>query len=250
MNDSGEPLDVFACVVREQGRALVERVAASMAHAVASPLNVLELRLQKLQRAVGGATEDVEQALRAVHEQTRRLLDIVSHPAIQSRAARPRPESCDLREVIEPIVSFLLPSAQARDVALYYDVEPTTVVVPRPTVQMVVHDVVTYAVGRTSVGGEVSIHAKRRTTHRGRTPLDCVEFLVKFANAAKLSDRQLFEPWFSEDTDELADRILLARSCGAVRDHGGWFDPDAEPECFKMLWPLGPAPADSGGQNP
>jgi signal transduction histidine kinase len=250
MNGCGGPSGPFADVAREQGRALVERVAASMAHALASPLNVLELRLAKLRRVIIAGTDDVEQALRAVDEQTRRLIDLVSRPSLQARAARPRPERCDLRDVVEPILSLLGPAAQERSIALSLDIEPATVMVPLPTLRMIVLDIVSYAIGRTSMGGEVRIHVKRGPTHRHQAPMDCIEFLVKFANAMKLSDRQLFEPWFSEDTGELADRILLARSCGAVRDHGGWFDPDAESECIKMLWPLGVAPENATQRRP
>jgi signal transduction histidine kinase len=248
MNGSGEVHGVLAGVAREQGRALVERVAASIAHAVAGPLNVLELRLAKLRRAAGDGT-DVEQALRAVDEQTRRLIDLVSRPRIRARAERPRAESCDLREVVEPILSLLVTNAEARNVALHFQVESTTVIVPLPTIRMIVHDVVSYAVGRSSAGSEVRIHAKRRTAARGPTQLYCIEFLVRFSNPVKLSDPQVLEPWFSEDSGELADRILLARSCGAVRDHGGWFDADAGSECINMLWPLGPVPTDSDTPN-
>jgi hypothetical protein len=250
MSDSSDLSGVFAGVAREQGRALVERVAASMAHAVAGPLNVLQLRLAKLQRAATRETEDVELAMRAIDEQARRLLDLVTRPAIRARAARPRPESCALREVVEPVVALLLPNAEARNVALYFDIEPTTVIVPLPTVRMIVHDVVNYAVGRSSVGGEVRIQAKRRVIHRGRIPLECIELLVAFPNCAKLSDQQVLEPWFSGDSDEFSDRILLARSCGAVRDHGGWFDAGAGSECIDMFWPLGPAPANSAEPSP
>jgi hypothetical protein len=250
MNGRGELSGAFADVAREQGRALVERVSASMAHAVASPLNVLQLKVAKLRRATNGGTEDVEQALRAVEEQTRRLVDLVSRPSVQARAARPRSRSCDLRDVVEPILSLLQPSALERGIALSSDIEPATVIVPQPTMRMIVHDIVCYAIGRSSLEGEVRVHAKRRTMRRGRNPVDCLELLVEFQNAANLSDRQLFEPWFSEDTGDLAERIVLARSCGAVRDHGGWFDPDAEPECIRMLWPLGAAPGNSGERSP
>jgi hypothetical protein len=249
MTDSGEVHGVLAGVAREQRRALVERIAASIAHAVAGPLNVLELRLAKLQRAARDGT-DMEQALRAVDEQTRRLFDLVSRPTIRARAERPLPESCDLREVVEPVLSLLVTKAEARDVALHFEVESTTVSVPLPTVRMIVHDVVSYAVGRSSAGDEIRVSAKRRTALRGRIPLDCLEFLVRFPNAVKLPEQQVVEPWFSEDSGELGERILLARSCGAVRDHGGWFHADAGSECIDLLWPLGPAPTDSDTPSP
>jgi signal transduction histidine kinase len=241
MNDAGEVSGVLASVAREQGRALVERVGASMAHAVAGPLNVLELRLAKLQRRGRTDTEDVERALRAVNEQIRRLGDLASCPATRARAARPHPESCALSDAVEPIIALLLPNAQARNIALLVEIEPATVIVPLPTVRMIVHDVVNYALRRSSRGSQIRVHAKRATTSRGRTPLDCIELLVRFQNAVELSDKQLLEPWLSEDTSELTDRILLARSCGAVHDHGGWYDTGSE--CISLLWPLGPAQA-------
>ena len=151
-------------VLDERQDAIAELVEA-IAHDVRTPLEALSLTLNQALRGQYGELPD---AYREVASESRhsigditRLADtLLAVARFESESATPQAVAVSVADIVRDLANEFTPLADARDVALTYDVPPSAIVAAGASdLRRAVANLVANAIRHTSAGGRVAIDA-------------------------------------------------------------------------------------------
>jgi signal transduction histidine kinase len=149
-------------LAQSQRLALAGQMAASVAHQVGTPLNVISGYVQLLRARHEEGSPDGER-LRTVQEQIARVTAIVQSLLDQTR--RPLPELRPLAPaaIVESLAELVRPSLVGRGVTLDLEVEPALPVVDvdPPLLEQALLNLVTNAIDAMPEGGTLTVAARR-----------------------------------------------------------------------------------------
>jgi signal transduction histidine kinase len=149
-------------LAQSQRLALAGQMAASVAHQVGTPLNVISGYVQLLRARHEEGSPDGER-LRTVQEQIARVTGIVQSLLDQTR--RPLPELRPLAPaaIVDSLAELVRPSLVGRGVTLDLEVEPALPVVDvdPPLLEQALLNLVTNAIDAMPEGGTLTVAARR-----------------------------------------------------------------------------------------
>lgn len=243
----------------EQERAAVERrlqhahalaavgqVAASIAHEIGSPLNVI---LGRAQRAADqpGCPPALRGELETIAGQSERISRVVARLLAVARPARSSDRGSNLVQVIQETLSFLGPECRQRRVRARFDPGGASPQVALDGDQMfqVVFNLCLNAVQAQPDGGELVVRLvppARRGEEARR-----VAFEVEDAGPGVPEGfrEHVFEPFFTSKGAQGGTGLGLAIVAGILRDAGGAVQlvQAGRGACFRVTLPAGPPPA-------
>lgn len=229
--DHTDPLALYAVGSDVTERRMLERraaeaealahmgtLAAGLAHEIRNPLNAALLQLHLLGRGIEklavpdkgplpGRVQIVEAELKRLERLLSDFLEL----------ARPRPmarEPVDLHGLLDEVLSFQEPAAQARGVSLLRRLSEASAVGDRERLKQVFHNLVVNAMEATARGGAVTVSARREP--EGKVSVTVSD---NGRGIPRGTMEKVFEPFFT--TKEAGTGLGLAIVRQIIERHGG-----------------------------
>ncbi|MFO0610562.1 MAG: ATP-binding protein [Polyangiales bacterium] len=203
--------------------AAVGRLAASVAHEIGSPLQVLEGRASALARRA--SDDETRRVSTVIVEQARRITRIVSQLMEAARRRSPQRQPVDLAQAVEPIVELLALEARRRAVSLSFERDGAPeVFADHDQVQQVAFNLIRNALQASASGGAVRVSVGRGAVTRAGSgaPVACGTIVVEDRGHGMSEEvrARIFEPFFTTRVDE-GTGLGLSIVKGIVDDHLG-----------------------------
>lgn len=216
--------------------AIVGEVAATLAHEIGSPLQVLHGRAGDL-AARKDLPPDASRSASILVEQTARVHRIVERLVDAARRKAPELIAFDVRDAVQRMVEFVASHGRQLGVRLELECSDVPQVLGDPSqVQQVVLNLLQNALRASERGGVVRITVTRSSFPRpaDARPQPSVAITVDDAGAGIPEDirEQVFEPFFTawEGVHKRKGTGLgLAVVKSIVKDHGGWVVAEVPP---------------------
>ncbi len=233
-------------MAQEQRRAALERVVASLAHGLAGPLNVMAGRATLL--AMQATDEKSRANAESIQAQVKELAAILARVRDFADAQLPASESVDLAALSASVFEEVSPLAESRSVRVTHQPASGTCRVPRVGLTLALQNLATYAVRAAEPETEVRLKLEQRDAAPSSSlpTRPCIYFEVDFTPAPGTpktdSKRSRCEPWLLEPPAAAPELgLLLATSCGAAHDRGGWSESqlDESRKQLAFFWPIG-----------
>ena len=210
------------------------RVAAGLAHAIGTPLNVISGRAETLQRALSGS-EPAGRGLRIITEQIERITRIVRSFLDFGRARSPSFGRVDVASILHNVLELLdLRLVQERiRVEAALPAELPALPADADQLHEVFLNLALNAVDAMPRGGTLAIRGGVVERPHPEEVGPARSFLeLAFADtgggiAPELLDR-VFEPFFTSKEIGKGTGLGLSVSYGIVREHGGWLQVTSE----------------------
>lgn len=203
--------------------ALVERLCASLAHALADRLMVIAGRIELLTAKQTDA--DARRSLDEIRAQLAHVTEIVARARRFGENLRPPVAPNDVAEALAQVIDEIRPLADARRITI--EAEPVRsfpVNLPSGALIVVLRALLGFVVARCAGGSTAEISVGVVPVERARTPTECVVVRLALPPGTSVPHdmRALVDPWLSEPEGDAKARLLLALGIGTVRDCGGW----------------------------
>jgi signal transduction histidine kinase len=226
----------------------MNRVAAVLAHALGTPLNVISGRAALIARPPKQGGLDAAQNAAVIERQVETLASRIQRALDFLRGDRPPPETCDLDQLVAQAIEFYAPLAAERGVALEHSAAGVSARLIRlPALQALI-DLISLGF---LIGGErkrIVLRADREkleppATERGRVVVgEMARFNVRYEGAELAADllQNPHEPWEVRGDLEVECALTLAVCFGLAREYSGWIDVErAESSVTLVLcWPV------------
>jgi signal transduction histidine kinase len=222
--------------------AAVGKLAASVAHEIAAPLNVISGRAEML-LASGRLSADQERQLRIIVNQIGRISTIVRNLLDFARRREPRRRSIDLAAVLDGAIDFLENELVSRRVRLTKEYTSPIWIHGDPDQlhQVAVNLLLNAIQALETVPGERAITVR---ACRGETGT-AIEVADTGPGLGESSAEQIFEPFFTTKPQGTGLGLAVVRSI--VEDHGGTIEAsnraDGSGAVFRLSLPLAATPA-------
>jgi two-component system, NtrC family, sensor kinase len=198
--------------------AIVERLAASLAHALASPLTLIRGRAELLVR--GKSVDDVARAVKQVQEQVDGIILLLRRAQEFGRSAHASEEPAEVGLELAKARAIEL-RAKAAGVALDLAEIEGSGRLPLGSLPAVVSGLLGYLEqsGRT---GSIAIRRCRDAERQ----LEWVQIDLSLASGSELPSgrRALMDPWLEEAPPDAAARLELALALSSAQHADGWFE--------------------------
>lgn len=237
----------------EERRAGIARLAATLTHALGTPLNVISGRAAMLgMRELG--QEQLADNARIIGEQVRSITDTLNHVLAFVREGWPEPAPMDLSALVRRAVSLLRPVAEARSVRLELGpVEELSAQVHGSRLELVLVDLLGAGIGAVAPGAGVTLSLAGKNLEppahaRGRALGGLMARFDVTLQGVTLPEPDFgsaYEPWLQHehgDADERSLAMLYAVSFGLAREERGWVEVGVEPgvgSTLSLCWPIG-----------
>lgn len=230
----------------EQRRALLERAAASLVHAIAGPLNVVSGRAALM--ALKSGDSEVVRTAELIQSQVQKLTACLEQ--VRAFAERPSAKLVDvsLSGVASSAIDHAVAVVAPREVRFELSASEDVCRLPFEPFALSLSNMFTYAAKRAQPGTPIAVqlsaepakrseHAPHSATVRARARF------VPDSDPLPLSSASRCEPWFTSaegEAHEVDTGLLLAASCGSAHDQGGWSVASVTDGVFElaMFWPL------------
>lgn len=206
--------------------ATVGQLAATLAHEIGSPLQVLVGRANALAEREH-PPEKVRHHASRIAEQGKRITDIVEKLLGYARRRPPSRQVVDVRVAAETVVDLLGHEAARRDIDLKLELAstPCTALADHDQLQQAILNLVRNALDASSAGSEVVVEVRRRD--------GSIEVLVRDHGVGISSDAlaQLTEPFFTTRAHEGGTGLGLSVVKSIAASHQGeleFFSADGE----------------------
>jgi len=227
---------------RLQTLAAAGEVAASLAHEIGSPLNVI-LGRARMVAARPDASESTKRDLEIIATQTERITRVVRKLLDISRPPKGRLEQVDVREVVDETLAFVAPECKKRGIAVSRVVSegaPRRILADRDQLVQILFNLVHNAMQAQPNGGSIDV---RLGAGEDRTLL--VEVRDQGPGVDPEVRGRVFDPFVTTKKSEGGTGLGLAIVDGMVRELGGRVEVDDAPgggACFRVTIPMGAAP--------
>lgn len=237
--------DASRCVLERKlhhARALaaVGQVAASIAHEVGSPLNVILGRARR-SAAKPDCPEALRQELVTIAEQSERISRVVASLLSVARPSKGAESVSDARRVIDNVVTFLGSECRHRGIRVEVDACPEAVSLAIEADQFfqILLNLCVNAIEAQPKGGRLAIRLRRDDAAGSRRAVLEVEDGGPGVPADIAS--RIFEPFFTTKADRSGSGLGLDIASGIARDVGGALEltsPESGGACFRLTLPL------------
>lgn len=216
--------------------ATVGRLASGVAHEIRTPLQVIAMRTEILERH-GAHAELFAQSVANIREQTRAIERIVNDTLGFVRHRKPRREVRDLVSLIEHDLELLRTAGRDPPIEMVLDApeaEHLEACVDAGQLRQVLSNLVLNAVQSMPHGGRITVRLsreQRRPPRKGIEHDDFVRLDVIDEGSGIPAEvlPRLFEPFFTTKTDGQGTGLGLAICKGIVEEHGGFIEVDSQP---------------------
>jgi signal transduction histidine kinase len=227
--------------------AAVGQVAASIAHEIGSPLNVI---LGRARRAAGlvECPERVRRELETIAEQSERISRVVSGMLAVARPPRGTRSSADAAVVLADVLAFVEPECRQRRIAVELRGADAPVLLALEADQLfqVLFNLCLNAIEAQPNGGRLAVRVCRDL--EGEPPRAAIEVEDDGPGVpADLAER-IFDPFFTTKADRGGSGLGLDIANGIAREAGGRVElcaRNGHGACFRVSLPTAPA-ADTG----
>lgn len=222
---------------RLQTLAAAGEVAASLAHEIGSPLNVILGRA----RMVAGrpdSSDATRRDLEIVATQTERITRVVRKLLDISRPPKGRVEQVDVREVVDETLTFVAPECKKRGIqttSAFAEDTPPRILADRDQLVQIVFNLVHNAIQAQPDGGRIAVELAAGEERSLR---------LEVRDAGPGVDPEMrgrvFDPFVTTKKAEGGTGLGLAIVDGMVRELGGRVEVDDAPEggaCFRVVIP-------------
>ncbi len=224
-----------------QTLAAAGEVAASLAHEIGSPLNVI-LGRTRMMAARPDTADNTRRDLEIVAEQTERITRVVQKLLEISRPSRGRIEEVDVRAVVEETLAFVAPECKQRGIATDFAFEPDApmrVQGDRDQMVQIVFNLCHNAIQAQPSGGRIEVKLRRSDEELSGAP--GLEIQVSDAGPGISPEvrGRIFDP-FVTTKGQGGTGLGLAIVDGMVRELGGRVSVDDAPgggACFRVQIP-------------
>jgi two-component system NtrC family sensor kinase len=206
----------------------VGRLAASVAHELGSPLNVVRIHGQEIAAGEFGSDPDLLDGGRQIVQQSDRMIGLLRRLMVVARARTGDPELVPLREVVADTVALVRTLARRSGVTMHCD-EPLpvcTVRGVRAELQQVLLNLLVNAVQAMPDGGELSVelHVGEAVRPGADAPTPVARLTVRDTGAGIPADAldKIFEAFYTTKPVGQGTGLGLSVCAGIVREHGGW----------------------------
>jgi len=225
-----------------QTLAAAGEVAASLAHEIGSPLNVI-LGRTRMMAARADTAENTKRDLEIVAAQTERITRVVRKLLDISRPAKGKHELVDVHAVIEETLAFIEPECKKRRIKQKSSVEsdaPTKVLADRDQLVQIVFNLCHNAIQAQPNGGLIDVRMKRSTDSISGAPSLAIEVVDAGPGVPAEVRGRIFDPFVTTKKGEGGTGLGLAIVDGMVRELGGKVTVDDAPgggACFRVEIP-------------
>ncbi|MBI2391059.1 MAG: HAMP domain-containing protein [Deltaproteobacteria bacterium] len=234
---------------RLQTLAAAGEVAASLAHEIGSPLNVI-LGRARMVAARPDSSEATKRDLEIVATQTERITRVVRKLLDISRPPKGRVEKVDVRAVVDETLAFVAPECKKRHIATTTDADaaaPTHVLADRDQIVQIVFNLVHNAIQAQPNGGRIDVRLAGGAAEVSGAPLVIIEVRDAGPGIDPELRGRVFDPFVTTKKAEGGTGLGLAIVDGMVRELGGRVVVDDAPgggACFRVNIPA--VPRDGG----
>jgi len=228
-------------------RIAMNRVAAVLAHALGTPLNVISGRAALIARPPKQGLDAVQNAA-VIERQVEALASRIQRALDFLRGARPPPEECNLDELIAQALEIYTPLAKQRGITLERATSGLSARLIRLPALQAVTDLLSLGMLIMKSGQRIALAAERKhveppASERGRVvagEMACFSVHYQGAELAPELLQNPHEPWeVRADLD--ADSALLLSVCfGLAREYSGWITAERADSSTSLVlcWPI------------
>lgn len=204
---------------------LLGRMAASIAHEMGTPLNVIDGRVAQLQEEPDAPVEMAQRNLTIVRAQVRRIARFVRqilHLAHPETLHRWRVEIAELLAATQELLS-----AEARRTGVQIQFtpdEPVFVIADQDLLQQVCLNICLNALQAMPDGGTLNLQYTEAALTRDGKPFVAIRIADTGPGIAPEHLEQIFDPFFTTKDVGEGTGLGLAISRRIVEEHGGWIE--------------------------
>jgi signal transduction histidine kinase len=212
------------------------RLAAGLAHEIGTPLNVIGGRAERLLRALAD-NEPATRSLKIICAQMERIARIVRGMLDFARVHEPRLARVDVAPILGRALELFGQKFEEAQVRLISSIpeDESGVMVDADQIHQVFLNLCANALDAMPGGGTLHVSAaqvERRHPEGsgGIRPFLAVTFADTGAGIAPENLDKVFDPFFTTKDVGRGTGLGLSVSYGIVREHGGFFDIESEPD--------------------
>ncbi|HUU44433.1 MAG TPA: HAMP domain-containing sensor histidine kinase [Acidobacteriota bacterium] len=211
--------------------ATVGWLMSSVAHELATPLNVVHIRAKSISsKAVGG--EDAQESAEIIVKQAAHMTAVVKGILEFARRRSPERTETDIRDVVQQTLSLLLPVAAKRGIQFTVSAaeKPLMALVNSDQIQQVISNLVVNSIQAMQHGGIIAVLVRSETRTAEHDPPDetrhfvCVTVEDGGPGIPEEHIDRLFEAFYTTKPPEEGTGLGLSISAEIVREQGGWID--------------------------
>lgn len=227
---------------RLQTLAAAGEVAASLAHEIGSPLNVI-LGRTRMMAGRADTADNTKRDLEIVAAQTERITRVVRKLLDISRPSKGRIDEVNLREVVEETLAFIAPECKKRNIVMTSVVEPGTpelVLGDRDQLVQIIFNLAHNALQAQPKGGRIDVRLHRSEQALSGVATIAIDVADAGPGIAPEVRGRLFDPFVTTKRGEGGTGLGLAIVDGMVRELGGRVTVDDGPSggaCFRVEIP-------------
>lgn len=233
---------------RAERRAVLTRVASSLAHALGTPLNVIAGRAALAQMA-GGSDGEIAENCQIITRQVKAITALLQDVLGFARAGWPAPEPVQLGSMLNEAQELMAPIAAAKGTELRVDrAEELTLNLHRDALLQVLTGLISFGIELPSRPRSIRLsaarsHAEPPATERGRVQAgEYAQFKVTLDGEQLDPERleHVYEPWLHPGQGEREAALNLAIAFGLAREHRGWVEHRAgeRGSSLEVYWPI------------
>ncbi len=227
---------------RLQTLAAAGEVAASLAHEIGSPLNVI-LGRTRMMAGRADTSENTKRDLEIVAAQTERITRVVRKLLDISRPSKGKIEEVNVREVVEETLAFIAPECKKRNIKTSSRVEegtPERVLGDRDQLVQIIFNLTHNAMQAQPTGGRIDVVLHRSEQALSGVPALAIDVRDSGPGIDPEVRGRLFDPFVTTKRGEGGTGLGLAIVDGMVRELGGRVTVDDAPDggaCFRVEIP-------------
>lgn len=214
-----------------QTLAAAGEVAASLAHEIGSPLNVI-LGRTRMMAGRPDTSDNTKRDLEIVAQQTERITRVVRRLLDISRPSKSKIGDVDVREVIEETLAFIAPECRKRGIAAtcrFDEGAPDHVLGDRDQLVQIVFNLCHNAIQAQPAGGKIDVHLTRTEQGLSGAASIAIDVIDAGPGVAPEVRGRLFDPFVTTKRGEGGTGLGLAIVDGMVRELGGRVTVDDAP---------------------
>jgi len=205
------------------------RLAASVAHELGTPLNVVELRAQMIASGETASADDTRHDATIIVQQAQRMTRIINEVLSFARRRPPKLQRVDLVEVVRRAIALSAQTAKKRNVVVRLDAAGGGVIIEgdadkllQIVLNLVINGAQAMSGGVLTVGVRHVRHAPENDPGGPEESYACIDVVDQGTGIAKESLTKIFEPFFSTKSADEGTGLGLSIAQGIAREHEGW----------------------------